>query len=219
VLATQSCTISITFTPTAAGAAIGTLTITDSAPDSPQSVPLSGTGTSPTLALGVASGSSSSAKVTAGSSATYTLSIGGGGMSGTASLSCTGAPAEATCSVPATESVNATTVSNFSVNVTTTASSLASIFPYRFGTRPWPWAFALWGIVGIVFLTKPPSQRPVLRLLWTAPLFAILLCSCGGGGGASGPKNPGTLAGTYTLTVKATSGTTTQSQNLTLVVQ
>jgi Abnormal spindle-like microcephaly-assoc'd, ASPM-SPD-2-Hydin/Beta-propeller repeat len=218
VLAGLSCTISVTFTPTAAGAASGTLTFTDSATDSPQSVPLSGSGTAPSLALAIASGSSGSAKVTAGSSATYTLSIGGGGTSGTASLSCTGAPAEATCSVPATESVNATTASNFKLTLTTTAPSQASVFP-NFGTRPWPWAFAIFGIVGVLFLSKVASQRPVLRLLWTAPLFAILLCSCGGGGGSSAPHDPGTPAGTYPLTVKATSGTTTQSQNLTLVVQ
>jgi hypothetical protein len=38
------CTISVTFTPTAGGARAGTLTVTDDAPDSPQTAPLSGTG-------------------------------------------------------------------------------------------------------------------------------------------------------------------------------
>lgn len=218
VAAGQSCTVGVTFSPTTTGVTSGTLTFTDSAPDSPQSVTLTGTGTNATLALSVASGSSSSAKVTAGSSATYTLSIGGGGIGGTTSLSCAGAPMEATCSVPATESVSASTASNFNVSVTTTAPTHASFFSYRFGTRPWLWAFAVFGIVGMVFLIKTPSQRPVLRLLWAAPLFAILLCACGGGG-SQGPQNPGTPAGTYTITVTATSGNTTQSQNLTLVVQ
>jgi hypothetical protein len=218
--ASQTCTVSVTFTPTTAGVSTGTLTFTDSTPDSPQSVTLTGTGTSPTLALSVASGSSSSARVTAGSSATYTLSIGGGGMGGTTSLSCTGAPMKATCSVPATESVSASAASNFSVSVTTAAPTLASVFSPGIATRPWPWAFAVFGIVGVVFLTKASSQRLVLRLLWAAPLFAILLCSCGGGSnGPQNPQNPGTPVGTYTLTVTATSGSTTQSQNLTLVVQ
>jgi hypothetical protein len=216
----QSCAVSVTFTPTASGVASGTLTFTDSAPDSPQSVTLTGTGGNPTLALSVASGSSSSAKVTAGSSATYTLSIGGGGMGGTTSLSCTGAPMKATCSVPATESVSASAASNFNVSVTTAAPTQASVFSPGIATRPWPWAFAVFGIVGVVFLTKASSQRLVLRLLWAAPLFAILLCSCGGGGSQSqGLQNPGTPVGTYTLTVTATSGSTTQSQNLTLLVQ
>ncbi|HUI42984.1 MAG TPA: choice-of-anchor D domain-containing protein [Terriglobia bacterium] len=40
-----SCTITVTFTPTAAGARSAALMVTDNAPGSPQSVPLSGTGT------------------------------------------------------------------------------------------------------------------------------------------------------------------------------
>ena len=39
-----SCTLSITFSPTAAGSATGTLTITDNATNNPQTVSLSGTG-------------------------------------------------------------------------------------------------------------------------------------------------------------------------------
>jgi subtilase family serine protease len=41
----KTCTIEVTFTPTAVGARTGTLTITDNAPNSPQTVALSGTGT------------------------------------------------------------------------------------------------------------------------------------------------------------------------------
>jgi subtilase family serine protease len=40
----KTCQIQVTFTPIQTGARTGTLTITDNAPDSPQSVPLSGTG-------------------------------------------------------------------------------------------------------------------------------------------------------------------------------
>jgi Abnormal spindle-like microcephaly-assoc'd, ASPM-SPD-2-Hydin len=40
-----SCTINVVFTPTKAGAVTGTLTVTDNAPNSPQTVALSGTGT------------------------------------------------------------------------------------------------------------------------------------------------------------------------------
>ena len=42
-----SCTISVTFTPTALGARTGTLTVSDSASNSPQTAQLSGTGTAP----------------------------------------------------------------------------------------------------------------------------------------------------------------------------
>jgi len=44
----NTCTINVTFTPTALGARAGTLTITDNAGGSPQTVPLTGTGTAPT---------------------------------------------------------------------------------------------------------------------------------------------------------------------------
>ncbi|MBV9258024.1 MAG: choice-of-anchor D domain-containing protein, partial [Ktedonobacteraceae bacterium] len=44
-----SCTISVTFTPTATGACTGMLTFTDDATDSPQSLVLSGTGVTPTV--------------------------------------------------------------------------------------------------------------------------------------------------------------------------
>jgi hypothetical protein len=46
-----SCTISVTFTPTASGAETGTLTVTDGATNSPQTVALTGTGNGPAVVL------------------------------------------------------------------------------------------------------------------------------------------------------------------------
>ncbi len=51
VAAGSSCTISVTFQPTAAGASVGQILITDSAPASPQSIELTGTGTAPQATL------------------------------------------------------------------------------------------------------------------------------------------------------------------------
>jgi hypothetical protein len=45
VMAAANCTISVTFTPAATGTLTGTLSITDNAPGSPQTVPLNGVGT------------------------------------------------------------------------------------------------------------------------------------------------------------------------------
>jgi hypothetical protein len=47
-----SCTLNVTFSPTAAGARTGTLTITSDATNNPQTVLLSGTGTEPAVLLG-----------------------------------------------------------------------------------------------------------------------------------------------------------------------
>lgn len=49
--AAASCTISVTFKPTAAGARSASVTITDSAPGSPHSVSMTGTGTAPAVTL------------------------------------------------------------------------------------------------------------------------------------------------------------------------
>lgn len=46
-----SCSISVSFTPTAMGSSTGALTVTDSAPDSPQAVSLAGTGIAPVVSL------------------------------------------------------------------------------------------------------------------------------------------------------------------------
>lgn len=46
-----SCTISVTFTPQATGARAATVTITDNAPNSPQTVPLTGAGIQPAVVL------------------------------------------------------------------------------------------------------------------------------------------------------------------------
>jgi len=55
VAAGANCTISVTFTPTASGAQTGTLTITDNASNSPQTVTLSGTGLGPVVSLSATS--------------------------------------------------------------------------------------------------------------------------------------------------------------------
>jgi hypothetical protein len=219
-----NCKIQVTFTPSASGTQTGTLTIADNATDSPQIVALTGNMASPSpppgIGLGVASGGSASATVTAGATATYALSIGGSGMSGTASLTCTGAPTGAVCSVPATVSLNASSASTFNASVTTTSRSPLGF--YRRGSAPWLWAMAIFGSL-ILFKGAPPQQFPLSRLR-LAPFLVLIvaLCSCGGGRSTSPAPTPNpsaTPAGTYTLVITAKSGTDTQTQNLTLTVQ
>jgi hypothetical protein len=211
-----TCEISVTFTPTAAGSATGTLTITDSAADSPQKLALTGNTAAPGLGLAVASGSSATASVMAGGTAAYTLSIGGAGMSGTASLSCTGAPSGAVCSVPATESLNAATASSFAVNVSTTASG--HVF---YPVKPIPWLWPL-TVGACLMLLQLFLYRRTDRLRWRfVPLMALVMLGCGGGTNSNsnaGSNSNATLAGTYTLVVTAKEGSTIQTQNLTLTV-
>jgi hypothetical protein len=62
-----TCTISLIFSPAVAGPRQATLATTDNAPDSPQSVPLSGIGTAPLPAVTLAPGSLTFATTTQGS--------------------------------------------------------------------------------------------------------------------------------------------------------
>lgn len=83
----DGCNISVTFTPAAPGNASASLSVTDNAPGSPQSVALSGA--APGIGLMIPPGASSET-VAVGNVANYALSVGGAGWSGSASLTCTG---------------------------------------------------------------------------------------------------------------------------------
>ena len=109
--AAASCTVSVVFTPTATGTATGTLTFIDSAPSSPQTVSLSGSGTAP-VTLSTSSLSFNSVMVgNASSASTVTLtnrlstpltfsSIGITGPFAISSSTCgTGIAAGASCAV------------------------------------------------------------------------------------------------------------------------
>jgi hypothetical protein len=213
LVAGSSCSLNVAFTPTASGTRSGTLAITSNAPGSPQTILLGGSGVV-SLDLTVSSGGSNSATVTAGQTGSYSLAIGGGGISGTSSLACTGAPNGAVCSVPSTIAVASATASTFTVTVTTTSRMLSALRLIENHPGSWAWAVFFLGIA--IRPRVSGRKRPLRRLAWLIPL-AVSLGSCGGGGRSSTNPN-GTPAGTYTLTVTATSGSTSQSVNLNLIV-
>ena len=209
------CTISVTFSPTDQTAATGALQITDNASDSPQTVALSGIGGS-NLGLGVVSGNANSATVNAGGTAVYQLSIGGVGLTGTASLSCTGFPVGASCSVPATITVSPSTPTPFTVTVTTTPRFTAEL--RRRNPQRYSWLLAF-GIMGWISMAGSRARRGSKRfplVLLVLMVSAALSSSCGGGN--SNRASGGTPAGAYMLTVAAQSGSTSQSTTLTLNV-
>jgi hypothetical protein len=218
----QGCFITLYFTPTTASAATGTLTVTDSAANSPQTVSLSGSGAS-SLGLVIGTNGSSAATVAAGATATFALSVGGQGIGGSATVTCafgfrglSSAPAGTVCNVPTMVNLSVTTASALNVSVTTTARS--HLLPIGFTPTPWFWALAV--LVCLALFTAasaPPSRK--LRWCWAAPLIALALCGCGGGGSPTNPSG-GTPAGTYTLGITvAKSGATSQTQDLTLTVR
>jgi len=224
----SSCQISVTFTPKAAGSLVGAVTITDNATGSPQEIALSGTGASlPGFSIGPASGSSSSATIAAGQTASFDLAVTpAGSFSGTVSLSCAITPAvtpDPLCTVPSSVNVTEGAAAAVTAKISTTAPgtagsiSQANLPP---GMMPISWAIILLAS-GLSFFGYR-RRVPALAI----PIVALVLlgtAACGGGGGSGSMKTPGTPAGTYTAAITATftSGSTklTHTDNLTLVVQ
>jgi len=232
VAAGTSCSIAVTFSPTATGALTASVTITDNASNSPQTVSLTGTGTD--FSFSAATGSncpsggncSTSATVSAGQAATYNLQVGPvNGFNGTVTLGCTDALAKSTCAVsPTSVTVNGTTATAFTVTVTTTASSALGPFskPTTWRTPSQPmlnfrilFALALF-LAGSMVAARNSRRRlvPVLALLIVS---LVWITSCGGGssnGGGGG--NSGTPSGTVTIT--GTSNGVNHSVSLNLTV-
>jgi hypothetical protein len=222
---TSTCTVAVTFTPTSGGAVPGSVTFSDDAPGSPQTVTLSGTGEDFTFTT--PSGSSTSASVTRGQAASYTLSVGGqGGIGGTVAFTCTGAPAETTCTVSPNPLSLGNSATNVTVTVTTTAASTGSSH-----SRPLPPLAPIPpGVRGLLVLTSVLlaamawvlSRRRQPRttmggattiIIALGMFLTLVLAGCGGGGGSpvGPPPNSGTPAGTYTLTVTGTTGSGTSA--------
>jgi len=226
-----SCSIGVFFDPTTSGTRNGVLTITDSAINSPQTVPLTGMGQD----FSVASSSSSTATVAPGQVANYTVAVApGGGFNQTVTLTCSGEPAQSSCSVsPSSVTLNGKTPAPATVTVTTagTSASLAhpsSLPPAANRLTLWLAFSGLTGIVpGIVLLGSRPRKRHG-RLLYGLAFLCVLSTvmmwsACGGGSMGSSGSGGGTAPGTYNLTVVGTftsgSANLVHSTKLTLVVQ
>jgi Abnormal spindle-like microcephaly-assoc'd, ASPM-SPD-2-Hydin/Beta-propeller repeat len=245
-----SCTLAVTFTPLAspvaapcgstAGAKTATLTITDNAPTSPQTIALSGAAMDYCLApSGVASQT-----VTAGTPATYQLVADSlDTFAGAVALTCTDAASLSTCTVqPATVNLTSGAQVPIVLNVVTTTNSAVPfgappgarhLGPPVPDTGRWsPRGFVLWTfllLLPILLWAATENRQPSrsLRFAQTGALALLLsagLVACFGSGSGTPALPPvGTTTGTYTLTVTGTftgtGGSTSRNVQVTLVVQ
>ncbi|MCU1299391.1 MAG: Peptidase propeptide [Acidobacteriaceae bacterium] len=165
-----------------------------------------------------------SVSVTPGQSVTVSIPVGFQSTTSAVSFSaspCAGLPAESTCSVsPSSVTSNSTVV--LTIN-TTSAHQVGANRPHNLSNRG-IWATSSAITFAGIFLLGGAKKRRGCRSLLSLAVFAFLLSvpACGGGGGNSGGGghiDPGTPAGTSTVTVTATSGTITHTATFTLVVQ
>ncbi len=181
--------------------------------------------TSGTVAITVAPDFSLSASPTSisnvspGTSATSKITL-------TASSGFTGSVAF-TCAVPGT--MTAAACSMNPTSVTTSGSTTLTVTTAAPTAVPPPFTFPL-GFVGpaiiaglfllLLIFTRRRRLALVMGLL-TLVLVGAGLVACGGGGGGGGgiTHNPGTPAGTYSVTVTGTSGSLTHSTSVSVTVQ
>ena len=161
------------------------------------------------------------------------------GFTGTVSLTCAITPTAAsdppTCSVPATVMVSGTTAQTATLMVSTTAPATAA---NRHLQMPWQDATngagsAALACVALLFVPLRrrnwlvPRRSRLVLLAWLALFAAMAGMGCGGagstgsggGGGGGGQTNPGTTAGTYTVTITGVSGAMTETGTVALTVQ
>jgi len=179
----------------------------------PYSNEASATALQPSLAIAPATGSSTSATVTPGQTATFQLVLTTTNYSGTITFACTGAPAGDTCSAPSPVTVTpATGPTAVSVSVQTGASaSITNLLAH--------------GLLALAagFLILPIRLRANRRAMIAMALAAFTMlgaangCGSGSSGGNSGNSTTPVVS---TLTVSASGpGVATVTQALTLTVQ
>lgn len=113
----------------------------------------------------------------------------------------------ASCSIPN----GACSISGTTLTVTTSARS-SSFVPIRFPTLP---VGLMLTLAILMFGVSPHARRAFRRATLVGGL--TLLAACGGGGTVT--QNNGTPAGTYVVTVHATSGSQTATTTVSVIVQ
>jgi hypothetical protein len=220
IAAGGTCTINVTFTPGVPGTLSGTLTITDNGAGSPQTVSLGGSGAD--FSIGI---SPASLTVAAGTPATFTATITPkSGFDGAVTLKCSGLPPGSTCTVspspvtPTGGSVTAMVTVNTAVRGSIPPGRGPGVnWPSLGGLRALPLLVSLLLVISML-LAAASRRRRVWIVLAACTLLAAGLISCGGG--TNNILDPtGTPAGTYMVSVSATSGSLSHAVTVPLVVQ
>ncbi len=194
---------------------------------SPGGEPGAPTGVEPVdFVLGPAGGASTSATITAGQTAIYNLQLNpSNGLTGQVTLSCTGVPAQTSCTLSSrTVGVNGSSTP-FNVIVSTTArSAFLPAFPGPL--RPFLMVRFQWFVlllIGLASASLVTSRRHRRRAVFAALLvslaFTLVSCTSGVTSSTLAAGSTGTPSGTYTLTVTGALNGVSRNVSLTLTVK
>jgi hypothetical protein len=201
------CTVQVLFVPSVAGPRTGTVTFTDNALSSQQTVQLTGTG----VDFSLTANGPTSATISSGSTATYSLLLSSAsGLNGAVTLTCSGVPAHSICTVnPSAGSLGGT--STVTVTIATGQSSVRLDAPRMPWDRTMVWACLL------------PVLLVRRRRVWPAALLLVALAGCATGRtvppGGTTTTPVVTPDGTSSIVVAGSSTGLVRSVGLTLVVQ
>jgi len=229
-----TCTINVSFTPSATGPRSASITITDDAPNSPQTLFVAGSG-AVAFQLNSSPQSSTTASVVAGQTAQYSLQVNpGAGFNGNLSMSCSGLPLATSCSfAPATISVASPNPVPFTTRIATSgSSSSASIVVANngIGARATQHPFVVFALLSLLSCwmgiakhnRSAPGRAAVACALLLACIISAGISGCGGASSVITPPPQQVITtpkGNYVVTVTATAGTLPpQSISLSLTV-
>ena len=210
-------TVAFAVTPTTAGSGSVTVTATNSS-NTNQTISTTAPFTATNFSVNILP---SSQTVVAGVTAAYSVQVSPAVTFGNnVSLTCGTTPVGASCGFsPATLTFNGPGPQSSTLNLTTTARP-----PTTISSAKWRGPFyALWliapGMALIGLGGKKRRRNRLLGLLVLLTLFAFIVPLPACSKAKQQPVVSGTPAGTYTLTVTATSGSFTQSVGFSLTVQ
>ncbi len=204
----------LTYTPKAGFTGTDTFTFTASNAGGPSNVATVTITVNQGFTWAIASGSSASATVTQGSTATYNLMLSGWtGATGPVTLTCAGAAINCYAS-PNPATLNGTAQIPITVTIATMVNPPSTL---GFGAGRLGW-FSLLGLGSGLLLLPLRRRKPLL--LGMMALVTIVAVSVGLSGCGAVRQDPfGTAKGTYNFTVTASTANATGTQTITLIVQ
>jgi len=218
--AAASCSISVTFSPSAAGSLSASISVSDNAAASPHAATLAGTGVAPDFAITV--GSASQTVSSSGGTAQYTFTAAGsnGTYSSAIAFSVTGLPTGVTAVFAPPSITPGTTSATTTLTVTVpqlTGMARPGAMPESGGRSP----ILPVSLAGLFCLLLQSKRRRALASRMRLLLAVTVMVGLGGLAGCGGGFRPvsSVAPGSYTLVVTGTGSTGQHSTNITLVVQ